>query len=148
MVMQMVNRLRRLWQKVMGFLLEGRSLQQLVRYLVTGVGSFLFEYALFYVFLRWLGLYELVANSVAIFLAFCLNFTINRIWSFESKEPLLKQLLLYISLFAFNMLFSNGFIFAASSWLSISPLISKVLAMCLIVCWNFIIYKKVIFRSA
>lgn len=139
--------IRHIWNKIYDFFLSGRSLKQVIRYLITGFGSFIFEYTLFVIFLRWLGWNELIANSLAVLIAFVFNFVINRLWSFKSKEPWIKQLLQYLSLFAFNLLFSNGFIYGSTFLLGISPLISKVLAMCLIVSWNFIIYKKVIFKS-
>ncbi len=119
---------------------------QFFRYVVVGISSFVLEYSIFYLLFRILSVYELVSNTVAITLVFFFNFLMNRIWSFKSKEKLLKQILMYGGLFLFNMVMSNLFIFAATEYLEISPLISKVLIMGLIVLWNFVIYKKIIYK--
>lgn len=142
-----VFRNRSLFKKIFDFFLGERSLGQLIRYLITGISSFILEYLLFYYLFRLLLINELIANSIALAIVFWFNFLMNRYWSFKSKNKLSKQLLLYGLLFAFNISISNVFIYGASVILGMSPLISKILIMCLIVLWNFILYKTVIYKK-
>lgn len=138
---------RPLLKKIYDFFLGGKSLGQLIRYLITGFSSFILEYILFYSLFKLLGVNEFISNSIALAIVFWFNFLMNRYWSFKSKEKLSKQLILYGLLFAFNISISNIFIYGASIILGMSPLISKVLIMSLIVLWNFVLYKTVIYKK-
>jgi len=77
---------------------------------------------------------------------FAFNFMLNRIWSFRSKVNLKRQILKYAMLFFFNLLASSAVLFLLSDAGGLDPLISKIIVMCAIVPWNFIMYKKVIYR--
>lgn len=138
--------MKEMTKRVIRFFIGERSVGQFVRYLITGFSSFFLEYLLFFIMFKVMGMYGLTANSIAICIAFCYNFMLNRIWSFKSRTPIQRQFVQYGALFLFNMAFSNGFIYAMSRWLGVSPLISKILAMGCIVIWNFVIYKVIIFR--
>lgn len=144
---EMTERSNFTFKKLLEFFIGDKSKKQFIRYLITGVSSFVIEYFLFFLLFKVLSIYELVANTVVITIVFWFNFLMNRHWSFQSKEKLGRQLLMYLALFMFNAVISNLFIYTGVTILEISPLISKVLIMCLIVTWNFVIYKKVIYKS-
>lgn len=135
-------------KRIIDFFIGGRSLGQFVRYLVVGFSSFFLEFTIFYGLLSWVGLGEIAANSIAITIVFWFNFLLNRFWSFKSNGAILRQVIQYGFLFAFNIMFSNGFIYVVSIVLGLSPLIAKVLSMGFIVMWNFVIYKKIIYRES
>jgi putative flippase GtrA len=131
------------------------TLGQFLRYLVVGFTSFGVEYTLFIVFRHLLPLPELVVNIGVYTVIFWLNFTLNRLFAFRSKAPLLPQLLAYGFLFAFNLVVGNILLFSAirhglvllageGSW----PVLylPKILIMVFIVSWNFILYKKIIYK--
>ena len=135
------------FKKIYSFFLKGKSKEQLTRYLITGFSSFFLEYLLFFSMFKLMNIYELISNTIAITIVFWFNFLVNRFWSFKSKSKFSKQLFLYGCLFVFNTGISNLFIYVSSNHLNISPLLSKVFIMGLIVIWNFILYKTVIYRS-
>jgi putative flippase GtrA len=128
------------------FISGEKTVDQFIKYVAVGLSSFVLEYAFFYFLFIILSVNELISNTAAITLVFFYNFLMNRIWSFKSREKFGKQLMMYGALFLFNMLMSNLFIFAATEYLKISPLISKGLIMGMIVLWNFVIYKKIIYK--
>ena len=134
-------------KKIYNFFLKGKSKEQLTRYLITGFSSFLLEYSLFYFMYRLMNINELISNTIAIAIVFWVNFLVNRFWSFKSNSRFSKQLFLYGCLFIFNTSISNLFIYVSSNYLNISPLIAKVIIMGLIVVWNFVLYKTVIYKS-
>jgi putative flippase GtrA len=70
----------------------------------------------------------------------------NRFWSFKSKTSIKGQLVAYTLLFAFNLLASSAIIYILTDFLGFIPLISKLFAMGAVVSWNFILYKKVIYK--
>lgn len=128
-----------------GFLTEA-GLAQLKRYLVTGFSTAALEISLLWFFKSILRFDEIMANTFALTIVFWFNFLLNRLWSFQSKEKLSRQLMVYGPLFLFNLGASNLMMYYAVKVIGIHFLIAKVIAIGVIVTWNFIIYKKVIFK--
>ena len=143
-----------------------QNLHQFKRYVITGVTTFIIEYLLFYLFYevvfksfapgftlahklfsvdRYTYRY-LISNSIGCSIDFCLNFTLNRVYSFKSKAPLLDQVKKYGILFVLNLIVTNVLLYLLSDIIGITPYISKLMAMCVIVSWNFVVYKKIIYK--
>lgn len=147
-------------------ILTPEGLQQFKRYIITGVTTFALEYLLFYLFYEILfksfapgfvlanRLFSvdrytyryLIANSLGYSIDFCANFTMNRVYSFKSKGPLWEQVKKYGVLFVVNLIVTNILLYLLSDIIGITPYISKLIAMCVIVSWNFIVYKKIIYK--
>ena len=119
---------------------------QLLKYLVSGLTAFIVEYATFRLFLDVMDLQKFISNSIAMFIGFWFSFLLNRFWSFKSQEKLVKQLSLYGLLFFINLVLSNMLMYVFSDMLGMQPSIAKVVIMAMIVAWNFILYKKIIYR--
>lgn len=127
-------------------LLNQESIGQAIRYVLTGLCSAAFEFALLFVFKDLVGLSVIASNSAALAIVFWFNFLMNRYWSFKSKTKLSKQLAMYLVLFVFNLGASDLIMYLLVDRLSIQYLLAKVFAIGAVVCWNFVIYKKVIYR--
>ncbi|MGE5613009.1 MAG: GtrA family protein [Bacillota bacterium] len=118
----------------------------MIRYVITGLSSAAIEFTLLYVFKDMAGLSVITANSAALSIVFWFNFLMNRYWSFKSTMKLQKQLVMYLLLFLFNLLASDAIMYLLVEKLSIQYLFAKVLSIGAMVCWNFILYKKVIYK--
>lgn len=127
-------------------MLEPEAFHQLVRYLITGFSSAAIELSLLYIFRDIAKLSVIEANSIALTIVFWFNFLLNRHWSFKSKSSLKKQLLMYAVLFVFNLGASDLIMYVLVTLLGIQYLLAKVLAIGAVVSWNFILYKKVIYK--
>lgn len=132
--------------KLFSDMLEPEAFHQLVRYLVTGFSSAAIELSLLYVFRDVVELSVIEANSIALTIVFWFNFLMNRLWSFKSKSSLKKQLLMYAALFVFNLGASDLIMHVLVTLLGIQYLLAKVFAIGAVVSWNFILYKKVIYK--
>lgn len=119
---------------------------QFLRYLLTGFASFIAEYLLFLLLFDKLNVQYIYSNTIVYTVIFIINFLLNRLWSFKSKSDPKRQLALYLALFLFNLAATNAVMYLLSGMLAMSPRISKILVMGMIVVWNFIIYKKVIYK--
>ncbi len=129
-----------------GDMLSRQSIGQFKRYLVTGFLSFGIEYALFNLLFQTAGLWYIWASTIALSVVFWFNFLMNRLWSFKSTTSLKIQLPLYTLLFGFNILATNLLIYLLSDKAGIHPSLSKLLVMGAVVSWNFILYRKIIYR--
>jgi len=126
--------------------IKTKAAGQIMRYLITGICSAAIEFSLLFVFKGLMGLSVVVANSIALSIVFWFNFLMNRIWSFKSKMKLSKQLGMYSLLFLFNLGASDLIMYLLTDRLSMQYLLAKVFATGTVVCWNFVIYKKVIYK--
>jgi putative flippase GtrA len=126
--------------------LKAKSAGEMIRYLITGLCSAAIEFSLLFVFKDLIGLSVVASNSIALSTVFWFNFLMNRIWSFKSKMKLGKQLGMYLLLFLFNLGASDFIMYMLTDRLSMQYLVAKIFAIGAVVCWNFIIYKKVIYK--
>lgn len=132
--------------KYLSRLLTPESLGQIVRYIVTGVSSAAIEFTLLYIFKGVAGFSIIAANSIALTIVFWYNFLMNRLWSFKSTMKLSRQLPMYLVLFVFNLGASDLIMYLLAEKFQMQYLIAKALAIGAVVSWNFILYRKVIYR--
>ncbi|HHX17239.1 MAG TPA: GtrA family protein [Clostridium sp.] len=171
LIEKILDKLRK--YKFFSDMLTPETFSQMKRYVITGFTGFAIEYFLFNIFNELIfvkfppggytpvkeiaerfmkssferGTYRyLFANAIAYVVAFWVNFLLNRYWSFKSKVNIFKQLRQYSILFIFNLIATSALLYFLSDEIGIMPKISKILVMGMVVCWNFILYKKVIYK--
>lgn len=141
--------------RILGKFFKRETFGQFVRYIFVGIVSFTIEYTLFVVLRNALTLSELLVNIIVYTIIFWINFLLNKFFSFQSRNNFKRQLLLYGILFIFNLIVGNILLFSGiryclvllsgeGSW----PVLylPKILIMFFIISWNFILYKKVIYK--
>ena len=126
-------------------LTEKDTFHQFIRYTAVGILSFLTEYILFLLIYKKFEIWYAASSVIVYFIVFWLNFLLNRHWTFNSTRRPARQLLFYFILFSLNALMGTGMIVFLSDVAGIAPVLSKALIMLVIVPWNFILYKKVIY---
>lgn len=122
-----------------------------LRYVIVGGISFIGDYATFLVFYYVLHSGTALAAPAGLVVGFVINFTLNKAWSFENKghdtKLVLTQVGMYVTLVVINTIFTYFFVELLKNADLLAPKYSKLLASILIIAWNYIIYKKIIFRS-
>jgi putative flippase GtrA len=144
--------LLKLFQKLKEFIVhtatDPKARATFIKYALVGGSSAAMEYGLLNLGVRVFKLETWVANFMAYIVIFVFNYLLNRFWSFQSKENIGKQLLMYGILFVFNITIPNGILF---NWLVYDQKwdynIAKTLVIGCVVTWNFILYKKVIYKK-
>ncbi|MBE6066729.1 MAG: GtrA family protein [Clostridium lundense] len=133
-------------KSIMQELITNKSARnQFIKYLFVGGFTAFFE-ILLYAFLRKVVYLNLtLSNIIATVIATAINFWINRGWSFKSASNLSKSLILYLILFFLNASFSTLAINVMVK-LKILDIAAKFITMCMITVWNFVIYRKLIFK--
>jgi len=132
--------------KTLAEILTPAGISQIKRYLITGFSSAAIELSLLYIFRDVLKLGIIVSNSIALTIVFWFNFLMNRFFSFKSSGNIKKQIIMYGFLFIFNLGASNLIMHFLTVSLQIQYLLAKVFAIGAVVSWNFILYKKVIYK--
>lgn len=121
------------------------DIKRVFKYLFVGGSSALLELILFQAFYVLFGWQIAIANVIAVVLATSYNFVLNRTWSFGQNGNTLRSVILYLLLFAFNTTFSTTAISLLVSQ-GLPSLIAKLLTQVCIVLWNYVLYRKVIFK--
>lgn len=132
--------------RLLSYLPGSGSSGQIIRYLVTGFSSAAIEFILLFVFRNFVGMSVIAANSAALTIVFWFNFLMNRLWTFKSKMKLSRQLPMYLALFVFNIGASDLMMYLLAERLELQYLLAKVFAIGAVVSWNFVLYRKVIYK--
>lgn len=121
--------------------------KQFVRYLITGGSAFLLEY-LFYLLMVNVFKIRYDISSVIVFTTmFVLTFLATKLWTFESKDRTVQQFLMHGALFLFNLIFASYYLVRLFVDLGVSVYMAPVLKMAVVVIWNFLIFKFIIYRN-
>lgn len=117
-----------------------------LRYFAVGLSAFGADYVVLLFCYYALGLPLKLATSAGFVTGFLISFSVNRQWVFggRHRKRLARQAAEYISLLIFNYLFT---VFGVSFLNNhgIRPFIGKLLIMGIIMCWNYALFRWVIF---
>lgn len=124
-----------------------KSIQQILRYLVTGFTAFGIEYGLYVLLLQLFNMPYLLASVLVYVIVFWFVFFVNRTWSFQSNSNIKRQLILYIMLFTFNLFVANVVLmYMLTDILGLSAYLSPFIKTGMVVSWNFLAYKYIIYK--
>lgn len=118
----------------------------LYKYVGSGAIGVGIDYAVLFMLTEWAGLYYLVSVTFSYFCGFFVNFFLNKYWTFQKKENTSIQMVKYALLAGFNYLLTLSLMYLFTSILGINYLISRGIGLVLVTCWNFLLYKKVVYR--
>lgn len=132
--------------------------RKFLRYVAVGLAAFMIDALTFTISRRFFGLSIAYANGLGIMTGMVVSFTLNNIFVFGHtfSTQSLVRLGQFVLLNIFNFLFTTYYILYLSNFVSdlgIVPLdihtievLVKISAIALTVCWNFLLYKLVIFK--
>ena len=154
---QLMNKITALLEKIPIFnkYFTRETFGQFIRYIFVGVFSFSIEYTLFIVLRNMMSISELAVNIIVYTIIFWINFLLNKFFSFRSRTNFKRQIFLYGILFALNLVVGNILLFSGIRYLLVLACgegswqvlyLPKILIMFFIISWNFILYKKVIYK--
>jgi putative flippase GtrA len=128
--------------------MAGQLNRKLVRYVLAGGISFLFEYAVFIFVVYEIGLKPEAGQAISYILTLIVNFIILRRWTFKLKggTEIRRHLVKYCLLVVFNLPATTLLI----GWLTAIGLvafIAKIAVVALTAVWNYIVYDKLIFKE-
>lgn len=124
-------------------LLQRDTVRRFVKYVITGGTAFVIEFTAFFLLTKVLP--YLAANIIVYSVMFWFVFLINKYWTFQAKDNMGVQLKRYIILYCVNLVLTNSLLFLFTSAVGFHPYLSKFIVAAMTTCWNFILYKKIIY---
>jgi len=131
-------------KKIMGFDYSNNEKIKILIYLFIGGTAALIEWGLFYLFdVHWHWNY-LLSTSFAFFCSTICHYIMTNIWVFESgaRYERVKEVSLVLVVSTVGLLFNLTLMFLFVGFLQWPAMLSKVLASCIVVVWNYISRKK------
>lgn len=119
-----------------------------VRYLIAGGISVAADYGTLLLFYYGFDLDLGVATTIGFLVGLVVSFLLNKLWAFQAAggaKQTTEQAIKVAVLVVFNLAVTNIAIVYLNK-ISIGPEISKILTTLMITLWNYILYKKHIFK--
>lgn len=128
-----------------------RNKQEKLRFGFVGVINTLVDFGLLFT-LRYLGLPSVTANFVSTSVAFILSFGLNKNVVFRAKgSDIRREVTLFILTTLFGLWVLQTIVITVVDHVapasSISLFVGKVLATIVTICWNYVMYSRVVFKK-
>lgn len=124
-------------------------LDRAIRYAISGGTAYLLELLALFVLVGVFYFDSIAAVAVSFWIGLIASFTLQKILAFQnhvrSTQRLLQQALLYGALILFNYAFTLLFVAILAPVASV--FVARTGAIAFTTIWNFIAYRKIIFRS-
>ena len=118
------------------------------RYAAVGILAFAVDYTLLLFTYYVMAAPLVVATTVGFLVGFVISFCGNKRWAFggEQRKQTTRQATESLVLLVFNYLFTVGAV-AFLNQHGLPPAIGKLLVIAMIMCWNYTLYRWVIFAK-
>ncbi len=137
---------RRNWAGLL-YLPTENSLLQLFRYCFVGGSAFLVDFGS-YVLLEAIGIHYLIAGVFSFVFGFALNFLLSRkliFWEASGTKVAVGELISVLGISAVGLLLTEVFLFAGTDLLMLDVRFSKIIASLIVLFWNYFARKKFVY---
>ena len=122
---------------------------RLSHYAIVGGASAVIDTGLLLFSLKIVHTNLFIATAVGFMSGLVVNFILNKLWSFKSKAAGFRKTQKEVMLYAVLVCFNLGFTYITVSFLTrlgFNIVVAKLSTIIITTSWNYIIYKKVIFK--
>jgi putative flippase GtrA len=117
------------------------------RYLIIGVGTFVLDNGLYWLFINAFNMYYLWANIAEFPFVFAFNFFGHKLFTFENTYRPHEQLVKYIVLVIVNAVIGNFLLYLYVDIIGLHYMIGKFAMIGTILTWNFIALDKFVYSD-
>lgn len=112
---------------------------KIIKFGIVGFLGFVIDFGLTYVFKEKLKMNKFVANALGFLISALVNFTVNRIWTFENHNPdLAMQLGKFMAIASVALMLNSLIIYILNGKIRINFYVSKIIAVLFVMFYNFI----------
>ncbi|MEN9647859.1 MAG: hypothetical protein RLY57_663 [Candidatus Parcubacteria bacterium] len=115
------------------------TFSRFIKYGVAGGGAFILDFALLYMLLTYTHLHYVFSITIAFIFGTLVNYSINRIYTFnDSEQHIGKGYLYFLIIAAVGIVLTILFVHLLITYLHISVLTSRIIAAGLVYIWSFL----------
>lgn len=112
---------------------------KIIKFGIVGFLGFVIDFGLTYVFKEKLKMNKFVANALGFLISALVNFTVNRIWTFENHNPdLAMQFGKFMAIASVALMLNSLIIYILNGKIRINFYVSKIIAVLFVMFYNFI----------
>jgi putative flippase GtrA len=118
-----------------------------IKFAVVGFSAFIIDFSTTYLLKEKVKANKYVANTIAFVLSASYNFILNKFWSFGSTDPeIVRQAVIFALSMTTGLLIATGLIYVFTDKMKLNFYLSKLMAVSVVMVWNFGMNNFVIFR--
>jgi putative flippase GtrA len=120
-----------------------------IRYVLVGFVGVAVDFSITYLFKEYVKVSKYIANSLGFCTAVVTNYFLNRYWTFGIRgEDVFIQFGTFVVVSLIGLSINNLIIYLLNEKLKINFYVSKIIAISVVVFWNFFVNYYYTFRSA
>lgn len=121
---------------------------QLFRYTIVGGVSFLVDYALLFTLTEYLHLHYLLSATISFVAGLVVNYLISTSWIFRHSKLKSRssEFMIYGVIGVIGLLLNNLLLYVFTDWMGIHYMFSKLITAVLVMGWNFMGRKFILFN--
>lgn len=121
---------------------------QFFRYLICGGTSTLCDMTVLFVLTYFLDVTHVIAATISYIIGSVTNYTLNTILVFKSSGKVKKEFSVFVTIGIFGLLWTDLIIWLLADKFMLNVMIAKVVAVILVLNWNFFMRKKFVFSAS
>jgi putative flippase GtrA len=119
-------------------LLDGEFIERIAKFGTVGLLCFFIDFGLTYLFKEKLKFNKFTANSIGFLVSVIVNFTLNRIWTFQSNTADIEtQFMKFISIASFALVINSVIIYLLNVKIRFNFYLSKLIAVFIVMFYNY-----------
>lgn len=112
---------------------------KIIKFGIVGFLGFVIDFGLTYIFKEKLKMNKFVANALGFLISAVVNFTVNRMWTFQNHNPdLALQFGKFMAIASVALMLNSLIIYILNGKIRINFYVSKIIAVLFVMFYNFI----------
>jgi putative flippase GtrA len=122
---------------------------QLFRYVIVGGISFIVDYSLLFVLTEHVGLHYIVSATISFIAGLIVNYTISTSWIFRNSKlsNTTVEFIIYGAIGVVGLVLNNILLYLFTDILHIHYMLSKLITAALVMGWNFVGRRIILFNN-
>lgn len=124
-------------------------LLQFSKYVVVGGAAFVIDFLTLYCLTEWFGIYYIASASIGFLAGLIFNYGFCLVWIFDHRaiEKPAHEFIIFSTIGIVGLILNNAIIYALTEFAGLYYLISKLLAAAVILMFNFVLRRQILFTK-
>lgn len=126
-----------------------KKILKAILFMVAGGTAALSNLIIFYIFLNWLNVWYLLSSIISFTLSVFVGFYMQKHLTFKDadKKETLRQASIFFLVSIINLGINILLMILFVEVFKIDKMLSKVLTLAILACWNYFVYEKFVFNK-
>lgn len=119
-----------------------KLIAQIIKFGIVGFLAFIIDYSVFYLLTDIIGVHYIISSVVSFIASVILNYILSIKWVFDvNKKQTIKDLIIFMILSTIGLLINVLILWVSVEQFNIHHMIGKLIAVFIVMIWNFVTRK-------